>query len=87
MKAIPNTNQMQVETLADIPAAPFYVVMRDKFFSGWGPAEVVAANAKARGDQSHVRINTTKPRPRPWWILQLMGPDDNRPWYTPGAFS
>jgi hypothetical protein len=50
-------------------------------------AKVVAANAKARGDQSHVRINTTKPRPRPWWILQLMGPDDNRPWYTPGAFS
>lgn len=89
----------------EIPKAPFYVVMDDKFFSGWGraenmtatyiwpakdyaEAEVVAENAKARGDQTRVRITANKPTiSRSGHIYQVMDRDRAVRWMEPGYFA
>lgn len=65
-----------VETPADVPASDYFVVARDSFMSGWGPARgkvnyvllpvtakesaVVAENARARTDMQNVRVSSRK---------------------------
>lgn len=49
-------------------------------------ALIVEQNAKARGDQKRVRINATRPRIRPHWLVSLHTRDDYDAWYTPGYF-
>jgi hypothetical protein len=60
-----------------------YVALAESRFE----AEVVAANARARGDQQRIRINTTKPRPKAGWMLMLMRREDAERWYQPGGFA
>lgn len=93
-----------ITTLSEIPNAPFYVITRDTFMSGWGQAkglsnklilpclsieeaEIVLANAKARGDQSNVTIINRKPRLTGGVLWQVMEKtrSTNR-WYEPGGF-
>ena len=44
-------------------------------------AEDVADYARSRTDTAHVRITRQKPRLRPGYLWQVMGPTDSSAWY------
>lgn len=52
----------------------------------WEEAEIVAANARARGDQKHINIRSAKPRVTDGNLWQLMTRETAGPWYIPGSF-
>ena len=93
-----------ITSQSEIPKAPYYVVMDDTFFSGWGPtegktatyintcanyreAEIVADNARTRGDQKRVRITSGKPKLSRGHVYQVKTKADAPRWYEAGYFA
>ena len=52
----------------------------------WDEAEVVAANARRRGEQVRVRIVANKPRLHDHVLYSLLTKESSPTWYERGAF-